>query len=197
MIYHGFMDAGFRRSGLMLYQPVCAGCRECRQIRVPTARFKPSKSQRRVERKNSDVEVVVRKPNPTREKFDIYQRYVLKWHLHEKPSTWQEFAEFLYEYPSTSIEFEYHLDGRVVAAGLCDVCEASLSSVYFYFDPDFAERSLGTFGAVAEINWARVRGIPHYYLGYFIRECTSMSYKANFRPYQLLGTDGVWREGDA
>lgn len=29
-IYHEFMDAGFRRSGTMLYQPVCIGCRECR-----------------------------------------------------------------------------------------------------------------------------------------------------------------------
>src|SRR4051794_15416388 len=48
LLYHAFMDAGFRRSGTFFYQPVCQGCRECLPIRVPTATFAPSKSQRRV-----------------------------------------------------------------------------------------------------------------------------------------------------
>lgn len=192
-IYHAFMNAGFRRSGLMLYQPVCHGCRECRQIRVPVETFKANKSQRRTQRKNADVEIRVNDPSPTREKFEVYQRYVMRWHAHEKPATWQEFSEFLYEYPSTTMEFEYRLGGRVVAAGLCDVCRLSLSSVYFYFNPEFADRSPGTFGALVEIDWAKAHGIPHYYLGYMIRDCAAMAYKANFRPYELLGMDGVWR----
>lgn len=195
IVYHRFMNAGFRRSGLMLYQPVCRGCRECQQIRVPTSTFAPSKSQRRVQRRNADLQIRVAEPSPTRAKFDLYQRYVTRWHRHEKPSTWEEFADFLYEYPSTSIEFEYRHEGRVVAVGLCDVCEASLSSVYFYFDPDEADRSPGTFGALVEIDWAREKGIAHYYLGYLVRGCAAMSYKANFRPFELLGMDGVWRPG--
>src|SRR5579862_6341396 len=40
-LYHAFMDANFRRSGRELYQPICAGCRDCRQIRVPVASFRP------------------------------------------------------------------------------------------------------------------------------------------------------------
>lgn len=192
-IYHAFMNAGFRRSGLMLYQPVCHGCRECRQIRVPVESFMPSKSQRRTQKKNVDVEIRVAEPRPTREKFEIYQRYVMRWHAHEKPSTWEEFSDFLYEYPSNSVEFEYRLGGKVIAAGLCDVCALSLSSVYFYFDPEFAGRSIGTFGALVEIDWTKAHGIPHYYLGYMIRACPAMAYKANFRPYELLGMDGVWR----
>ncbi len=39
--YHDFMDAGFRRSGRMVYQPVCDGCRRCVPIRVPVERFSP------------------------------------------------------------------------------------------------------------------------------------------------------------
>lgn len=45
-IYHDFMNAGFRRSGRMVYQPVCPGCRRCVQIRMPVAQFSLSKSQR-------------------------------------------------------------------------------------------------------------------------------------------------------
>ncbi len=120
-IYHDFMNAGFRRSGLMLYQPVCNRCRECRQIRVPVGTFKPSRSQRRTLKRNADLQVEVAAPSPTREKFEIYQRYVFQWHAHEKPSTWEEFSDFLYEFPSTSIEFVYRLGDRVVAAG-CAMC---------------------------------------------------------------------------
>ena len=46
-IYHAFMDAGFRRSGRVVYQPACPTCRACMPIRVPVATFQPSKSQRR------------------------------------------------------------------------------------------------------------------------------------------------------
>src|SRR5665213_45517 len=56
-VYHALMDAGFRRSGKLVYQPVCRGCRQCLPIRVPLATFQPSKSQRRSVRKNADLVV--------------------------------------------------------------------------------------------------------------------------------------------
>ncbi len=85
--------------------------------------------------------------------------------------------------------------GSLLGVGICDVCAESLSSVYFYFDPDEARRSLGTFSAMWEIEWARRNSIPHYYLGYWVKACGAMEYKANFKPFELLGTDGVWRGG--
>jgi len=57
--YHAFMDAAFRRSGRLIYQPICAGCRACTPIRVPVAAFEPTKSQRRVMRKNADLVIDV------------------------------------------------------------------------------------------------------------------------------------------
>jgi arginine-tRNA-protein transferase len=44
-----------------------------------------------------------------------------------------------------------------------------------------------------EIAFAARANIPHYYLGYWVRDCASMMYKADFRPFELLGPDGVWR----
>src|ERR1035437_3281804 len=52
--YQACMDAGFRRSGHVVYQPVCEGCRKCVPLRVEVAKLAMSKSQRRVMRKNSD-----------------------------------------------------------------------------------------------------------------------------------------------
>ena len=92
------------------------------------------------------------------------------------------------------MEFLYRdTGGTLIGVGICDVCEESLSSVYFYFDPGERKRGLGTFSAMWEIAWAGEAGIPFYYLGYWVRGCGAMEYKANFRPCEVLGTDGVWR----
>lgn len=195
-LYHGFMNAGFRRSGRLVYQPVCEGCRACVPIRVPVERFRPSKSQRRCCRRNEDVTVSVQEPAATDEKYDLYRRYATQWHgKAEADETREGFEEFLYESPVDTIEF-IHRDpaGKLIAVGLCDLSPASLSSVYFYFDPAEAKRGLGTFGAVYEIETARRLGIPHYYLGYWITGCGAMEYKASYRPAEVLHPDGVWRE---
>ena len=54
-VYHDLMDRGFRRSGDFFYAMDCEGCRACVPLRVPVARFTPSKSQRRVLRDRKSV----------------------------------------------------------------------------------------------------------------------------------------------
>jgi arginine-tRNA-protein transferase len=198
-VYQDLMDAGFRRSGRMVYQPVCRGCRACVPIRVPVARFRPGKSQRRCARRNADLHVTVaRRPVPTDEKFALHRRYMSQWHGAREPESRGEFEAFLYESPVDTIEFTYRAGGAtgpLLAVGICDVCPPrSLSSVYFWFDPAQARRGLGTYGALVEIERARAVGLEHYYLGYWVRACAAMSYKCAFRPYELLDTDGNWRE---
>ena len=48
---------------------------------------------------------------------------------------------------------------------------------------------------LAEIDYAARLGIPYWYLGYWVRGCRAMEYKATFRPHELLHPDGVWRRG--
>ena len=38
------------------------------------------------------------------------------------------------------------------------------------------------------------RRLPYVYLGYFVPGCTSLAYKANFVPNEILGDDGRWHE---
>ncbi|MGH7213506.1 MAG: arginyltransferase [Tepidisphaeraceae bacterium] len=195
-LYHDFMDAGFRRSGRIVYQPVCHGCRQCVPIRVMVAGFRPSKSQRRTWRKNADVRVEVAVPaEPTNEKYALYRRYQLEWHggpMSQDNRT--GFESFLYDSPVHTIEFTYRdAGGKLLAIGICDLCRRSLSSVYFYHDPDEHRRGLGTLGVLHEIEFARRRNIPYYYLGYWVAGCGSMQYKADFRPHELLHPDGAWR----
>jgi arginine-tRNA-protein transferase len=196
-LYHQFQDAGFRRAGLVVYQPVCIGCRACKPIRIPVAEFKPGKSFRRCLRRNGDIKVSIDIPVLSEEKYDLYRRYLIARHAGKSDDDAQSPEEFLYRSPVDTIEFTYRVGptGRLAAVGICDVSTQSLSSVYFYFDPDESWRGLGNFGALMEIDFARQKQIPYWYLGYWVKGCRSMEYKADFRPHELLHTDGVWRRG--
>ncbi|MGB7160751.1 MAG: arginyltransferase [Tepidisphaeraceae bacterium] len=195
-IYHAFMDAGFRRSGRIVYQPACAACRACVPIRVPVATFVPSKSQRRCWRRNADLALHVEPARASDEKFDLYRRYNAARHGAEEVDR-SAFESFLCDSPVDTLEFAYRdATGRLLAVGICDVSARSLSSVYFYFDPAAPKRGVGTYGVLQEIEFARGAGIPYYYLGYWVEPCRSMRYKADFRPCELLQPDGQWRVHD-
>lgn len=190
--YHRFMDSGFRRSGHVLYQPACRGCRSCAPLRVVSREFVANATQRRCLRRNADLHVTVDLPVATEEKLDLYNRYNTIWHG-GATLTLDDLEESLYESCVETIEFTYRApQGELLAVGLCDVAPESLSSVYFYFAPEAAARSLGTYGALRELDFAAQHSIPHYYLGYWIADCDSMRYKSNFVPHELLGLDGAW-----
>jgi len=196
-LYQHFMDAAFRRSGKVVYQPICRGCRECVPLRVPVMRFEQTKSQRRVWRRNDDLRVEIGPPAFSDEKFQLYQKYTTRWHGATKESSADDFKMFLYDSSVKTAEFVYFdSSDRMLGVGICDIGDNSLSSVYFYFDPDHASRSLGTYGALYELAFAKMQLLEHYYLGYWVAGCPTMRYKCGFHPFQLLGTDGTWRDAD-
>ena len=81
---------------------------------------------------------------------------------------------------------------RLIGVGLADRCPGGLSSVYMYFDPAFAGRSLGTFSVLWEIEYCRRENLPYDYLGYYVAGCQKMAYKARFRPNEMLVGENRW-----
>ncbi|CAL8078011.1 unnamed protein product [Calicophoron daubneyi] len=97
---------------------------------------------------------------------------------------------------------QYWLDGKnLIAVGVIDLLPKCLSSVYFFYDPAYAFLNLGTYSALREIAFVRelIRSygpdsptpvdsylrFDSYYMGYFIRSCPKMSYKARYHPSYL------------
>jgi arginyl-tRNA--protein-N-Asp/Glu arginylyltransferase len=191
--YHLLMDLNFRRLGWGVYRPACDGCTECHQLRLDVEAFRPSRSQRRCRRHNSDVIATFGRPDPTEEKHTAYRRYLEARHDGEMTGSWDEFADFLHEAPPFAREVVYRVERRLVGAGIVDVEPEAMSAVYFYFDPDLAARSPGTFNVLWLLDECRRRGIPWLYLGYHVVGGRGMDYKTRFRPHQILGPDGVWR----
>ena len=191
-VYERLMERGFRRSGHIVYRPRCRTCRECQPFRVRVDDFVPTRSMRRVLRQNADISVEADPPTPTEEKFEVYLRYLLDRHDGPRDREFDAFRTFLYESSTETIEFTYRLDGRVIGASLADRVPRGLSSVYMYFDPDFGERSLGTFSVLWEIEFCRRAAWPFYYLGYYVAGSSKMAYKARFQPGELLASGGTW-----
>ena len=185
---------GFRRSGPHLYRPGCDGCRECVPVRVPVARFRPNRSQRRTARANADLEIR-RSPLSLRDEcFDLYRRYMRSRHpgsTMDDPDP----AGFAGAFDSgwcETVQFEMWLERRLVGVAITDVLPDALSSVYTYFDPTLANRGLGTFAILHQIAAARAEARSWLYLGYWIAGSDTMRYKARFTPQQRL-EEGVWR----
>ncbi len=143
-------------------------------------------------KKNADIEVRVVAPRFSKEKLRIYTDYLAAQHGSQRDELSEEQPLSLYTSCIRTLEFEYRCAGRLVACGIVDVCSRSLSTVYAYYDPDLAARSLGTFSAIQEILYCRDLGIPYYYLGFIVEACPSMSYKTRFKPHEILESPMNW-----
>ena len=98
--------------------------------------------------------------------------------------------------PVQTLIFEYRLgddeDAPLAAVALTDVVKDGFSMVYTFFDPKLSQRSLGTFMILDHVLYARELGLPHTYLGYWIKGSQKMDYKRRFKPLEVLD-GGQWR----
>lgn len=191
-IYHSLMDLNFRRLGPVFYRPQCDDCSECRMIRVPVGEFVPSRSQRRCWARNADLVVELAQPEPSPEKRALYARYLARRHDGQMDGSEAEFRGFLYTSAVETLEILYRAQDRLLAVGIADLEPAAMSAVYCYFDPDVGPRALGVLNILWMIEECRRRRLAHLYLGYHVRGCDKMAYKARYRPYEILHGPGRW-----
>jgi arginyl-tRNA---protein transferase len=90
-----------------------------------------------------------------------------------------------------SFHYQYYLDGVLIAVGVIDILPECVSSVYFYYDPEYDFLSLGTYASLREIALARELNqtcstLKNYYLGFYIPTCPKMRYKSHMKPSYLL-----------
>lgn len=194
------LEEGWRRFGAMMFRPQCPHCSACQSLRVKVDAFRPNRSQRRIDRVNrGEVELRIGAPNVSREKLRLYDRFHAYqseskgWPDHS-PKDASAYRESFVHNPEFTKEWCYYLEGQLIGVGYVDHLPAAMSAIYFFYDPDLRDRSLGTWNVLCLLEQCAAQRLPHLYLGYYVQGCRSLEYKANFQPNQVLGVKGNWRD---
>ena len=131
--------------------------------------------------------------NFTPRAFEIFRKHSFARFGSDDDSL-ESFLFHFYTPSCPGLQISISLDGVLVGVGWLDQGEISLSSVYFCFDPNYSDLSLGTYSILAGLEYAREQGLQWNYLGYVVEGNRSTVYKNNFRPHEYFdwGT-GKWQ----
>lgn len=194
-VHNALSQSGFRRSQTIAYRPACPSCNACRSVRVLVRDFEPTRRWRRILSRNQDLT-----PSPARGEASRQQYRLLKTYLHARHEdggmsdmTYRDYTSMVSDSPVQSLVIEYRLgeapEAPLLAASITDVLRDGLSMVYSFFDPQHASRSLGTYMVLEHIARAAELGLPHVYLGYWVKDSPKMDYKRQFMPLEILSGD--------
>ncbi len=158
---------------------------------------------RRIAERNSDVVGEMRAPAPSSEQYSVFRAYLDVRHrdggmadmtvldyamMIEDSHVDTRLVEYRRRGPDTAINGRGA--GEMLAVALTDVLSDGLSMVYSFFDPDEADRSLGTFMILDHVERANRMGLPYVYLGYWVAGSRKMDYKGRFLPQERLMPSG-------
>ncbi|WP_281951867.1 arginyltransferase [Nitrosophilus kaiyonis] len=185
------IQRGWRRFGFSYFHPICKDCNECKSLRIDVKNFKPSRSQRRAIKKNRDTQIIIRTPTISFEHIELYNKY---HKFKAKKSGWKYteidlqtyYEEFVVGAHNFGKEVLYFYDKKLIGVDLIDIVDDGISSIYFFYDPDFEKLSLGIYSLLIQIDIAKKLNLDWIYLGYWVNGCKSFAYKTQFKPYELL-----------
>jgi arginine-tRNA-protein transferase len=189
--YQSMLERGWRRFGKMHFVPECKTCTKCISMRIDVKNYKFSKSEKRVINKNIDTKLYIRPPSMTLEHLTLYDKYH-KFMNDKKdwPYSPIEPDDYRKSYVDSKEEYAkellYMKDDKLIGVALVDILPKSISSIYCYYDHDYADLSIGKFSILAQIKIAKELNIPYIYLGYWIKDHYSMGYKEAYQPYEIL-----------
>jgi arginine-tRNA-protein transferase len=201
-------QGGFRRSQNIAYRPACEGCRACVSVRTVVADFAMTRNMTRAMKRNDDVVGAATTASPSSDQYSLFRRYLDARHAEGGMADMSvlDYAMMVGDsYVATNV-FEYRFrgpdtgftgrgEGPLIATALTDILGDGLSMVYSFYDPDYADRSLGTFMILDHIRRARKMGLPYLYLGYWVEGSRKMGYKRRFKPQEHLHARG-WERVD-
>lgn len=189
--YGELLARGFRRSGEQVYAPRCSGCQACLPLRVPVAEFRPSSSQKRALKRSQHWHSRVVTQADWLAYWPLFDAFVTLRHGDGGmyPPQFNAMVSFLDCSWLPPRALEIYCAETLVAVLIIDTTASALSAVYTFFSPDFSEFSPGVVAVLKLIELAQQEQRSHVYLGFQIDDCRKMSYKRNFRPYEILHGD--------
>lgn len=183
---------GFRRSQSMVYRPACPACMACVPVRINLHAFEADARLRRISRKNADLETQLLKPDASDALFPLFSRYQKERHGDSDMSDmpFEDYGAMMKDGGENAFVLTLAKGNAPVAAMLVDKLHNGTSAVYSFFEPSESKRSLGNEMVLRLIDYTVDAMLDYVYLGYWIRDCRKMAYKASFPALQRLGPHG-------
>ena len=185
------INQGWRRFGAMFFRPICPHCDACESVRINVKQYEFSKSERRILRKNSDLTILIGHPTISQAHLKLHEKY--HKHMQEKknwdytPTTNQHYySSFVHGHENFGYEVLYMVDDKLIGVDIVDFLPDGISSTYFFYDPDYEKRSLGKLSLLKQIEFAKRKELDWIYLGYYVKDCDSLNYKAEYQPQETL-----------
>lgn len=154
-----------------------------------------SKSQRRIWRRNRDLQVQVRPAHISAEKIALFEQHKERF-VENVPSA---LAGFLGDQPNgvpcpcaEVAVYDPH-ENRLLAVSFLDVGQTAVSSIYALFDPTENQRGLGLYTMLLEMVWAKRQGKKWYYTGYTTIAPSRYDYKKAFHGLHAYDFANPWR----
>ncbi len=193
-LHEALTQAGYRRSHGVAYAPACPGCNDCVSVRIRVPEFKPSKTQRRIRKRNEDIVATEVAPIANEEQFALFAAYQASRHAGGDMETmdFSDYQSLLEENTIDTALIEFRCEERLVAGIIIDKLSDGFSAVYSFFDTDVEpRRSLGTYMILWLVQHAQELQQSYVYLGFWINNCRKMAYKTSFRPLEHYSS-GKW-----
>jgi leucyl-tRNA---protein transferase len=161
-------------------------------LRLPLANFTLSRSQRRILKKNADLQVVIRDTVLDTNKEALFYRHRQRFR-ENVPDSLHTFLSPQPAYlPCHNQEIVVYENDRLVAVSFLDIGLQATSAVYAMFEPAYHPRSLGIFTMLLAIQHSQHLGCKFYYPGYAYQEASFYDYKKRFKGLEYFDWAGNW-----
>lgn len=163
-------------------------------LRINLRKFRHSQSQKRIERRNRDIEVKIAKATLDHEKQRLFDIHKMRFRENIPDSLHNFFSFYPARVPCEAIEFDLFDKDRLIGVGYLDLGKTSTSSVYTFFDPSYGRRSLGIYVILLEIRYSLDNGYNYLYPGYAYKQPSFYDYKKNFYGLEYFDWIKDWHQ---
>lgn len=162
-------------------------------IRINLLTHRPSKSQRKLMRRNDKLFQVVFAPvtvNAEKERLYQLQKPRFKGFIH---NTLEEYlAHGMAESIFDTRELRVYHQGELVAVSYFDVGGHSQASLLGLHDPSYAKYSLGTYTLLKEMEFGIIEGRKWFYPGYVLDRPSAFDYKLKLGQIEFYTPTKRW-----
>ncbi len=163
-------------------------------LRIDLQKFTFSKSQQKIWKKNQDLDIHIQPIQINQDVLDLFEKHKTKFKENIPENIYTFLSYHPAKVPCAAVEIGVYKADKLLAMSFLDLGKESVSSVYGMYDFEWANRSLGIYTMLLEIDFALKTNRRYYYHGYCFDMPSFYDYKKKFNGLQGFDWQGGWND---